>query len=105
VRDASEAGVDLAADRALDVVPGIPIHLEQGDRTENGEGHEDSARHPRDLEILLHTDQHTRNGIPRLILPQRRDALNDRPNFELRGAGKGRLPLMPCSSNRHQGAE
>jgi len=61
VRDASEAGVDLAADRALDVGPDIAVHLSHRDRGQDGEGHEDSAGHSRDLEVLIHAYQHTRN--------------------------------------------
>ena len=54
VRDASEAGVDLAANRPLDVRPGVAVHLSHRDRGQDGEGHEDNAGHSRDLEVLIH---------------------------------------------------
>ena len=61
VRDASEAGVDLAADRALDVGSGIAVHLVHGHGRHDGERDEDGACHPRHLKILFHAAQHTRN--------------------------------------------
>jgi hypothetical protein len=62
VRGASHAGVDLAANRPLDVRPGVAVHLSHRDRGQDGEGHEDNAGHSRDLEVLIHAYQHTDLG-------------------------------------------
>jgi hypothetical protein len=60
--DRRHTGINFSAYGALDVDPRVAVHLVHRDRGQNSEGHEDGARHSRDLEVLLHRHEHSRSG-------------------------------------------